>query len=87
MCGLSAAYTVAFMWFHTVCDTMVCVVGISCAGLVLHGKRYVYRVYLMSSLVCQSVLLLGMGQYARYISIESILLKYRDEILQPPLRL
>ena len=34
--------------------------------------------------VCLSV---GMARYARYISIESILLKYCDEILEPPLRL
>ena len=28
-----------------------------------------------------------MGWYARYLGIESILVKYRNEILQPPLRL
>ena len=31
------------------------------------------------------MLKLGMGQLARYLSIESILLKYCDEILQTPL--
>ena len=30
---------------------------------------------------------IGMGRQDRYLGIESILVKYRDKILQPPLRL
>ena len=39
------------------------------------------------NLYCYIYFNLGMGRWFRYLGMESILLKYRDEILKPPFRL